>query len=36
MIVDGVEEIQKIWNFLKGKIDKSELFREQALLKNPL
>jgi alpha-glucuronidase len=31
--VDGVAEIQMIWNSLKGKIDEDEFNREQALLK---
>jgi len=31
--VEGVEEIQKIWNSLKGKIDEEEFYREQMLLK---
>jgi alpha-glucuronidase len=31
--VEGVEEIRKIWNSLKGKIDEDEFDREKALLK---
>ena len=31
--VDGVEEIRKTWNSLKGKKDENEFDREQALLK---
>jgi beta-galactosidase len=31
--VEGVAEIQKVWNFLKGKIDEDEFNREEALLK---
>jgi alpha-glucuronidase len=31
--VEGVEEIQKVWNSLKGKIDEDEFSREQSLLR---
>jgi alpha-glucuronidase len=31
--VEGVEETQKIWNSLEGKIDEDEFSREQVLLK---
>ena len=31
--VEGVEDIQKIWSSLKGKVEEDEFDREQALLK---
>jgi alpha-glucuronidase len=31
--VDGLAEVQKIWNSLKGKVEEDEFNREQALLK---